>query len=317
MNRADMTFYSQGLRCAAWHYRAESDALTTPSGRPCAVMAHGFGATRDGGLDGFASGLAAAGIDTLVFDYRGFGASEGSRRQYVDIDGQLDDYRSALAFARKLDGIDPDRLVLWGVSLSGGHVLRIAAEDTRIAATVALTPAVDGMAALRGSLRRDGLWLAARTTATAVRDLIAAARRRPAVLIPLTGPPGSVAALTAPGTFEAYTAVAGPTWRNEFVARNLLDVGTYRPRRYAEKVSHPLLVQVADLDQTAPPWATMAAANRVPLAEVRHYPCDHFDIYPGRQWHQQALKHQIAFLTRHLASSATAVEGAETVGADT
>ena len=43
---------------------------------------------------------------------------------------------------------DPERVALWGVSLSGGHVISIAAEDPRIAAVSALVPMVDGRAAL-------------------------------------------------------------------------------------------------------------------------------------------------------------------------
>ena len=40
-------------------------------------MAHGFGGTRDTGLLGYAEGFAAAGLDVLLFDYRGFGDSDG------------------------------------------------------------------------------------------------------------------------------------------------------------------------------------------------------------------------------------------------
>jgi fermentation-respiration switch protein FrsA (DUF1100 family) len=62
-----------------------------------------------------------------------------------------------------------------------------------------------------------------------------------------------------------------------------------------------MLVQIADLDQSAPAGAASAAAAKAPRAEVRHYPCDHFDVYPGREWHEPILRHQVAFLTRHLA----------------
>nr|WP_200835231.1 hypothetical protein [Parafrankia sp. Ea1.12] len=39
-------------------------------------------------------------------------------------------------------------------------------------------------------------------------------------------------------------------------------------------------------------------------AEVRHYPCDHFDLHAGKPWHEPALAHQISFLRRALAPSA-------------
>src|SRR5262245_33770695 len=76
-------FTSHGVRCAAWHIPANTDALTGVAGRPCAVMAHGFSGTRDTGLLSFAELIADAGIDVVIFDYRGFGDSEGEPRQDI------------------------------------------------------------------------------------------------------------------------------------------------------------------------------------------------------------------------------------------
>src|SRR5689334_14550570 len=73
MMLTDLTFTSNGIRCAAWHVSARSGALARPAGRPCVVMANGFGGTRDTGLLGFAEAFAHAGLDAFVFDYRGFG----------------------------------------------------------------------------------------------------------------------------------------------------------------------------------------------------------------------------------------------------
>ena len=56
----EFVFISHGERCAAWHLTADSDALTGQSGRPCVVMAHGFGGTRDSGLMAVAEPSAAA-----------------------------------------------------------------------------------------------------------------------------------------------------------------------------------------------------------------------------------------------------------------
>ena len=112
-------------------------------------MAHGLGGTKDSGLEPFAIGLAEAGLDVLAFDYRGFGASGGTPRQRVSMAGQLEDYRAAMAAAARLPGVDGARLVLWGVSLAGGHVLAAAAGRDDVAAVVSLTPLVDGRAAGR------------------------------------------------------------------------------------------------------------------------------------------------------------------------
>ena len=110
----DFVFISHGERCAASHLTARSDALTGKSGRPCVVMAHGFGGTRDSGLMPFAEPFAAAGMDVVLFDYRGFGDSEGEPRQDISVNKQRQDYHAAVDAARNLPGVDRDRIALGG-----------------------------------------------------------------------------------------------------------------------------------------------------------------------------------------------------------
>ncbi|MGV0801852.1 alpha/beta fold hydrolase, partial [Mycolicibacterium elephantis] len=72
-----------GDTIVARRFGAATDALTGPAGRPCVVMAHGFGATQDSGLFAFAEALAGAGAEVVTFDYRNFGESSGQPRQLV------------------------------------------------------------------------------------------------------------------------------------------------------------------------------------------------------------------------------------------
>lgn len=297
--RNDIRFPSGGDMCAAWHHVGVGEDLASPAGRPCVVMAHGFAATRDSGLEGFAEAFADAGADVLAFDYRHFGASEGEPRQLLSPAKQREDYAAAVAHARTLPGVDPERIVLWGVSFAGGHVIRVGAEDPRIAAIIALTPATDGLATLLDTVRREGPAFALKLTALGLKDQIAALRGGAPVLAPSAAAPGVPAALTSPGSLEAMQRIAGPTWRNEVAARIFLQVGMYSPGRYAAKLRCPLLVQIGDEDTVVPPGSSMKAAV-AGRAEVRHYPCDHFDVYPGAAWHEQAVAHQVQFLRRHL-----------------
>jgi cephalosporin-C deacetylase-like acetyl esterase len=301
-NRRDVAFTSSGVRCAGWHLVAEDDRYAGDHGRPCVVMAHGFGGTKDTGLLGYAEGFAAAGLDVLVFDYRGFGESAGSPRQRVSYRRQRSDYRAAIEAARALPGVDPGRIVLWGTSYSGGHVVPVAVADDRIAAVVALTPAMDGRAALLAILRRHPMTLPP-LVAHGLRDALGALIRRPAHVIRVVGVPGSTAMITAPGAVEGYHALAGPTWRNEVCARAVLEVALNRPTRVASRLRTPHLVQIGDNDAVAPPAAAHAAAGKAGrYAEVRTYPVDHFDVYDGR-WQREALADQLEFLERHLAPS--------------
>jgi cephalosporin-C deacetylase-like acetyl esterase len=307
----EITFTSHGMTCAAWHLRATSDAFATDDGRPCIVMAHGFGGTRDTGLLAYAEGFAASGFDVFVFDYRGFGDSEGTPRQHVSFRRQRADYRSAIAAARRLGGVDPDRIALWGTSYSGGHVVPVAVADSRVAAAVSLTPAMDGLAALVALARHSGPRRLARLIVHGLRDLVRAMTGRQPHYLPVVGESGSNAIMTSPGALEGYTALAGPTWRNQVTARTALEVAFNRPTRFAARVRFPLLVQIGENDAVAPPDAARrAAAKAGSHADVQTYPVDHFDVYDGR-WQQQALTDQIAFLGRHLSRPVLATQKAK------
>ena len=151
-------FLSHGVRCAAWHVPAQTDALTGVDGRPCVVLAHGFSGTRDTGLLGFAEPFAAVGIDVLVFDYRGFGTSEGRLRQQISIARQLDDYRAAVDTAVRQPGVDPDRVVLiddliatGGTMMAGKRLLEKLGASVIEGAAIVDLPELGGSARLRES----------------------------------------------------------------------------------------------------------------------------------------------------------------------
>jgi fermentation-respiration switch protein FrsA (DUF1100 family) len=294
-------FDSGGVRCAGVHLGGEGDAFAGPDGsRPCVVLANGFGATVDSGLEPYVERFAAAGVDALAFDYRHFGASDGQPRQLLSIPRQLEDYAAAIAFARSLDGVDPDRIVVWGSSYSGGHVVPVAVADGRVAAVIAQIPAMDGLAALINIARYAGPGHLARLTLAGLRDVASSLRGRPPVMVAVVGPPGSVAAMTAPDSEAGYRSIAGPSWRNEVAARIALRTGAYRPGLQADQLPCPMLVQIADRDTVAPVKAAQDAAWRATgRAEVRTYPIGHFDIYTGEPF-QRAIADQLHFLRRHV-----------------
>ena len=296
----EITFTSGSDHCSAWHLTAASDAYAGPGGRPCAVMAPGFGGTRDSSLLGYAEGFAAAGLDVLLFDYRGFGASGGSPRQLVSVRRQRRDYHAAVGAARQLPGVDPERIVVWGVSYAGGHVIVVAARDNRVAATISVTPAMDGIPVLIQLARNGGPAHLVRTAGNGLRDAARALTGRAPHLVPMVGEPGSNAIIAKAGGEEAYTAIAGPSWRNELCARTALEAGLNRPIRFASRVSCPLLVQVGTSDSICPPQAGRRAVPKAGArAELREYPVDHVDVYVGA-WQERALADQLDFLRRCL-----------------
>jgi len=294
MTYQELSFQSHGTRCSGWHFRADGERS-----RPIVVMAHGFGGTKDSGLAPFAERFAEAGIDVLAFDYRGFGASDGEPRQTISLERQIADFHSAVATAQGLPDVDRGRIVLWGASMSGGHVLQVAGDRDDIAAVIALTPLTSGLAAGRAAIGERDVLTALRWTATGMRSKFSVARGGTATLMPIVGRPGEPGALALPGAYESYLAMAGPTWRNEIDASVGMELGRMSVKSAARRLRCPVLVQIGDFDRFVPAGAVAKTAE-LARAQVHRYACDHFDVWPGNDWFDKTVGDQVTFLRRVL-----------------
>lgn len=92
------------------------------------------------GLAAYGERFAAAGLASLIFDYRTFGGSEGMPRHWISPSRHLADWQSAIDYVvSDLSNIvDTSKLMLWGTSFGGGHALTTAAKlGSNITAVVA------------------------------------------------------------------------------------------------------------------------------------------------------------------------------------
>jgi dienelactone hydrolase len=283
--RQDVTFAGE-IAAWLWHPEGATGAV---------VLGHGLSAVRDQRLPAYAERFAAAGLAALVFDYRHFGASAGEPRQLLDINRQLEDWRSAFAYARGLEGIT--KVGLFGSSFGGGHVLSIAAEEPAVAAVVAQCPMTDG---LKASLLTPKL-TAAKLAKVALQDEAGSHLGRRPKLIPAVGRPGELALMSSDDAVAGFASITPPdsAWVNAVGARIGLRIGLYRPGRHAELIACPLLVCVCDHDSLVDVEASDKVARDAPQGEVAHYPIGHFDIYTG-EWFERAVSRQAEFLARHL-----------------
>ncbi|MEP9320333.1 alpha/beta fold hydrolase [Pseudomonas sp. LABIM340] len=286
------SFLSGGVQCVADLYHPPGSGLS-----PVVVMAHGLGGTRRMRLPAFAERFAAAGYACLVFDYRHFGDSEGEPRQLLDIQRQLEDWKAAIAYARRLDGVDAERVVLWGTSFGGGHVLAAAAEDGKVAGVISQCPFTDGLAS---SLATQPL-VSLKLTVLAVADRVGSWLGARPILVPLAGRPGDTAFMTSPDSWDGYHALIAPgaRVRNEVTARFALDIIRYYPGRKAAQILAPVLFSVCDPDSVAPAKQTLRHAERAPRHEIQRYPHGHFAIYVGKAF-EQVVRDQLDFLQRNV-----------------
>jgi dienelactone hydrolase len=295
MAREEVRFIAGQDECAAWLFRPAPGAAA-----PCVVMASGLSCVRDQGLELFARRFADAGFAALSFDYRCFGDSGGEPRLLLSAARQREDWRAAIAFARSLEGVDADRIVLWGFSLGGGNVQSLLLTEPRIAAAICVAPVVDGA---RSLLHIGGAAHVARLGLAGARDGLRALRGAEPYRIAATGPPGSLAALNSPGSLPGFESVTPPgsSWCNELCARVAL-APPYRLAKKTRRIDCPILYCLTEDDDINPPELGKRAAEGAPRGELRLYSGGHFDPFLG-ETHERMVVDQVDFLARVLPAS--------------
>lgn len=131
----DVAFPSAGATLRGLLFRPDDVELP-----PVVIMAHGTTATIRMVADEYAEVFRRNGLAVLLYDHRNLGASGGEPRQEINPWMQCRGYLDAIEFVRTLDGIDGQRIGLWGDSYSGGEVLVVGAIDQRVTAIVAQIP---------------------------------------------------------------------------------------------------------------------------------------------------------------------------------
>ncbi len=295
VKREKVGFVSGDAECAAWHYPGANGA--------CVVMAGGLAVTKEPATDLFAKRFHDAGFSVLAFDYRHLGESGGHPRLVLSIKDQLADWEAAIAFAAALPGVDPTKVALWAFSASGGYVLDVAARNPQLAAAIAQTPHADGPAGLRNAASHQKPLAMLRFTGRGVLDALGGLFGLQPRLVPLVGPPGTVAMLSTPDAVNDGVRALSPDdrypdWQQAVAARSALRLGFYAPGRRASRIRSPLLVLVCDQDQTAVPEPAVRAAHRAPRGELVRMPGGHYEPFLGG--HEEAVEAELSFLSRHL-----------------
>ncbi|MBQ61173.1 MAG: alpha/beta hydrolase [Gammaproteobacteria bacterium] len=292
IDRSDSDFLSEGTKCAGWLFCPQG--IEKP---PVVILAHGFAGERAFGLVDFAREFLGNGYATFVFDYRTFGDSDGSPRNLVDPTHHGADWDAAIAHVRNIDQVDHDRIILWGTSFSGAHVICAAARDQKVTATISQVP-FSGIpkgpdipkAKVSFGLMVHILW-----------DLVKTAVTGSPHYVPVVGPPGSTALLNTPECEPGYRALIpeGTTFDNRVPAKSMLKIGGSDPISAAEKIVCPALVIAAEQDSLVPIEQAKYMASKLKNGELHTLACNHFAPY-REEWFKENVKIQIDFLKRVL-----------------
>lgn len=303
-----------GTQLEGWLLRPNAEG-----NHPLVIMAPGLTSTKECHLEHFAWQFVQEGLAVLLFDFRCFGGSEGEPRHWVDPFRQVDDFQSAVRFARDelaRDGvINSRRIALWGSSFSGGSALVAATDLGSISAVVAQCPFVEVPKEQEPSLLamvRYVLW----TTLDIARmgvDRLFPGKCQP-VYIPAFGRPGEFAFATSrenPSRFDTeqkgsvfFQTLPEPLrggWENKLLARFLAEFDKFKPIDKIASLQCPIYLIAAEHDDLVPLRYLQKAHAQIESgkAEMTIYDCGHFDLYldPIRV---ENAKRQALFLSRHL-----------------
>jgi fermentation-respiration switch protein FrsA (DUF1100 family) len=304
--REDIEFDAEGVTLRGWFYRP--DEGNGPFA--CIVMAHGFSAIKEMHLDEYAEVFAAAGLACVVFDNRGFGASDaapGRPRLEIDPWEQIHDYQHAITYAQLREDVDADRIGTWGSSYSGAHSYVVGAIDRRVKAVCGQVPLISGRRSFETLVRVD-FWAATWEMLTA--DRLARARGEAPAMMPVVDPdPAAPSALPTPDSWQFFSAYEDSSWENAVTLRTLELFQAYEPGEYLKRISPtPLLMVVAPNDRLVPgEWAAAAFDTAVHPKRLVIVPGGHFDAYVGEGFEISSTAARDFFVEHLLARTPAAV----------
>lgn len=250
---------------------------------------------------GYAKKLAEQGILALAIDYRNYGESGGTARQYEDPALKADDLSGAVGYLKDRADVNASGVGLLGICTSGGNVLYAAAQDSRVGAvaTVAgwfaepsVAPLLYGSEERVQELRNTGSAARAKFEATGQNDLI-----------PAYHDTDQTASHVGPMEYYMDKTRGGgvPEWDNELSVMSWNTWLDFDAVSQASKVTAPTLIIHSDEsalpDQARKVHDLLAGPKKLHWTEGAH-----FDFYDGPAHVANSAKVVADFFKKNLAA---------------
>lgn len=291
--RKPVHFYSEGMKLSGDLYLPAD--LKPGDRRAGIVLCHGYTGVKDLYLPDNARVLNDAGYVVLAFDYKGWGTSEGSKSRLAPL-SRVADVQAAITFLGLQDGIDEDRLGIYGTSYGGATVVWTAAIDPRVKCVVSCVGIGNGRRWMR-SVRRPDEWV----------DLLARAKKDRETAV-LTGKSEFVAReeVLLPDRQSAELATAArknnPNAVGTIPLEYIHETLEFHPEWVVDKIApRPLLLITTDDDRLVPPEESEALYAKAgePKKLVTLKGWGHYEVYAGRAF-EEVMGETVAWYQQHL-----------------
>jgi pimeloyl-ACP methyl ester carboxylesterase len=283
------TFVTGGVSCSA--------TLHVPEGAdgkelPAILMVGGWGSVQQALTHSFINRFVAAGYAVMEFDFPGWGLSGGWPRQDINPWRRVRVANDALAHLKSQAEVDPSRIVVWGTSFGGGHVVDLAAQLPDLQGAIIQVPMLDGLV----TLRAVPLLRMLQIICLGIADLLKPGNP---LQMPTVARAGEWGTMDRDRAWDALqlglAAHPGAKYVNRVTARSTLTIGFYRPWTRLKDVQVPMLIVGATRDTVAPFVEDKVRGVANPHLQVVQIDADHFDPY-FEPCFPDALKPQLAFL---------------------
>ena len=301
----DIDFMSEAHILRGRHYAAAPESSDGASA-PCVIMAHGTSATISMALDKYAAAFQSAGLNVVLYDHAGLGASDGAQRQVINPWVQARGYRDACAYVRASPHSYNGQIFIWGDSYAGMLVLLVGAFVEGLAGIVSHIPATGPKQLLSSDPAGDFKTLQTLFETADLNQFDAhVAGPMPVVSADPFGVPSLLLPIQAYTWFISYGGQFGSQWQN-----SITRVIPETPVPFAPQITTPFL--------TAPTMMLVGRGDEMVhcnsdvqkavfdsiLTEKEFYEVGggHFGcLYAGTDLFEEAVAAEIAFIKRHSA----------------
>ena len=285
VGRRPLELFSEGTRIAAEIFTPADKA--PPAGFPAVLLCHGWGGLKDH-LALYARQFAQHGFVALVFDYRGWGESDGRiiatraaprlldagelvmtvrvLREIVDPIDQVADIKACLAVLATEPEVDATRIGIWGSSYGAGHAVYLTGHDDRIKCCVAQIGGYDLPSQYRDQARAR-----------------AAAKAR-----------GEIEPVVPQEGLDGVEGLKG--------VPDLARMAEHSQLSGAARIKTPTLFLDAEFEELnnrlENGWAAYMMARQNARAEYDTYPCKHYGVYD--EFYQPSVDRALGWYEKYL-----------------
>jgi uncharacterized protein len=262
-----IAFFSHGARLAGRMFRNTPRADVR---QPALIVTGSWLTVKEQMPATYAAKLAARGMTAFIFDFAGFGESEGTPRQLEVPSRKIADLHAAAAFLSTFSGVDPDRVGHLAICASAQYGLTAWTTPSPITHFLSVAGWFHDAASVapfygneEGVTRRLAIAAEATERFNATGEVM---------MVPAYDPSNPQAAMFFPLDYYAQpTRGAVPAWRNEMSAMSWWYWLTFDGLRAAPRMRVPTLIVHSDgcvlPDNARAVHAAIAGPKRLAWAE--------------------------------------------------